>query len=165
MIGPDPLPTTDSPFAEWCWNLPLSAAIRGAPWPFPLLEIFHLGGLVLVFGTVLIVDLRLLGKILHRDSAREIWGELMRWAGIGFGVQLLTGPLLFIANARKFYDSGFFHTKIVLLIFAITFHFVVVRRVSALDSGSTPRRARLAGGLSLALWAAAIVSGLSIELF
>ena len=157
---------TDSPFAEWCWNLPLSIAIRSAPWPFPVLEILHIAGLVLVFGSVLIVDLRLLGVMLRREPGGQVSGDLMRWAWPGFVVQILTGPLLFIANSRKFYDSVFFRSKLALLVLAITFHFVVVRRVSAsVDAGVSPGRARLTGGVSLALWAAVIVSGLSIELF
>ena len=157
---------TDSPFAEWCWNLPLSVAIRSAVWAFPLLEIFHIAGLVLVFGTVLIVDLRLLGVVLRREPGWQISGDLMRWAWPGFGVQILTGPLLFIANSGKFYNSPFFRSKLVLLVLAVTFHFLVVRRVSeSVDADVSPFRARLAGGISLALWAAVIVSGLSIELF
>jgi hypothetical protein len=154
---------SDSPFAEWCWNLPLSIAIRSAPWPFPVLEILHIAGLLLVFGTVLIVDLRLLGMVLRREPGGQVSGDLMRWAWPGFGVQVLTGPLLFIANSRKFYDSGFFRAKLVMLAVAIAFHFIVVRRISAsVEAGG---RARLAGAVSLALWAAVIVSGLSIELF
>jgi hypothetical protein len=164
MISPGS--PTGSPFAEWCWNLPLSIAIRGAAWPFPVLEILHIAGLLLVFGTVLIVDLRLLGRILSREPGWQVSGDLMRWAWPGFALQVLTGPLLFAANSRKFYGSEFFRTKIVLLVLAIAFHFVVVRRVSAsVDAGFSPWRARLAGGVSLALWAAVIVSGLSIELF
>jgi hypothetical protein len=157
---------TDSPFAEWCWNLPLSVAIRSAPWPFPALEILHIVGLLLVFGTVLIVDLRLLGVLLRREPGWQISGDLMRWAWPGFGLQILTGPLLFIANSRKFYDSPFFRAKLVFLVLALAFHFIVVRRVSAsVDAGASPSRARLAGGVSLALWAAVIVSGISIEVF
>ena len=144
----------------------MSVAIRGAPWPFPVLETLHIVGLLLVFGTVLIVDLRLLGAVLRREPGWQVSGDLMRWAWPGFGVQILTGPLLFIANSRKFYDSPFFRSKLVLLVLAIAFHFIVVRRVSAsVDAGVSPPRARLAGGVSLALWAAVIVSGLSIELF
>jgi hypothetical protein len=157
---------SDSPFAEWCWNLPLSVAIRSASWPFPVLEILHIAGLLLIFGTVLIVDLRLLGRVLLREPCWQVSGDLMRWAWPGFALQILTGPLLFIANSRKFYGSGFFRTKIVLLALAIAFHFVVVPRVSAsVDADISPWRGRLAGGLSLVLWAAVIVSGLSIELF
>jgi UPF0716 family protein affecting phage T7 exclusion len=156
----------DSPFAEWCWNLPLSVAIRSAPWPFPALEILHIVGLLLVFGTVLIVDLRLLGVLLRREPGWQISGDLMRWAASGFGVQILTGPLLFIANSRKFYESPFFRAKLVFLVVAIGFHFIVVSRVSAsVDAGASPARARLAGGVSLVLWAAVIVSGISIEVF
>jgi uncharacterized membrane protein len=165
MIGPDPLPT-DSPFAEWCWNLPLSMAIRGTAWAFPVLEILHIAGVVLIFGTVLIVDLRLLGKMLRDEPGWQVSGELMRWAWLGFVVQILTGPLLFIANSRKFYGSGFFRAKIVLLVLAIAFHFVIVRRVSrSVEAGVSPRRGRMAAGVSLVLWAAVIVSGLSIDLF
>ena len=157
---------TDSPFAEWCWNLPASVAIRSAPWPFPALEILHLAGLVLVFGTVLIVDLRLLGVLLRREPGWQVAGDLMRWSWPGFVLQLLTGPFLFAANARKFFDSPFFRAKLVLLVVAVSFHFVVVRRVSAsVDAGISPRRAQIAGGVSLALWAAVIVTGVSIELF
>jgi hypothetical protein len=153
---------TDSPFAEWCWNLPVSVAIRSAPWPFPALEILHIVGLVLVFGTVLIVDLRLLGVILRREPAWQISADLMGWAWPGFALQILTGPLLFVANSRKFYDSPFFRCKLVLLVLAVAFHFTVVRRVGAsIDAGV----ARWAGGVSLALWAAVILSGVSIELF
>jgi hypothetical protein len=93
---------TDSSFAEWCWNLPVSVAIRGAPWPFPALEILHIVGLILVFGTVLLVDLRLLGVLLRREPAWQISADLMRWAWPGFALQVLTGPLLFVANSRKF---------------------------------------------------------------
>ena len=153
---------TDSPFAEWCWNLPVIVAIRGAPWPFPALEVLHIVGLVLVFGTVLIVDLRLLGVLLRQEPAWQISVDLMPWAWQGFALQILTGPLLFVANSRKFYDSPFFRAKIVLLVVAIAFHFIIVRRVSAsIDAGV----ARWAGGVSLALWAAVILSGVSIELF
>ena len=119
-----------------------------------------------MFGNVLIVDLRLLGVILRRDPGWQVSGDLMRWAWLGFGIQLLTGPLLFIANSRKFYDSPFFRSKLVLLAVAIAFHYKVVRRVSAsVDADATPRRARLAAGLSLALWGAMILAGFSIELF
>lgn len=153
---------TDSPFAEWCWNLPVSVAIRGAPWPFPALEILHIVGLILVFGTVLILDLRLLGVLLRREPAWQISADLTRWAWPGFALQLLTGPLLFVANSRKFCDSPFFRCKLVLLVLAVAFHFTVVRRVSAsIDAGV----ARWTGGVSLALWAAVILSGVSIELF
>jgi hypothetical protein len=144
----------------------VSVAIRSAPWPFPALEILHIAGLLLVFGTVLIVDLRLLGILLRREPGWQISGDLTRWAWPGFAIQVLTGPLLFVANSRKFYDSPFFRAKLVLLVLAILFHFLVVRRVSAsVDAGASPPAARLAGAVSLGLWAAVIVSGISIEVF
>ena len=62
----------------------------------------------------------------------------------------------------KLFASPFFRCKLVLLVLAVAFHFTVVRRVSAsIDAGV----ARWAGGVSLVLWAAVILSGVSIELF
>ena len=56
--------------------------------------------------------------------------------------------------------------RLTFLVFAIAFQFVAVQRVTrSVNAGSSSRQARLAGGFSLALWAAVIVSGLSIELF
>ena len=131
-----------------------------------MLEILHIAGFLLVFGTVLIVDLRLLALVLRRDPGWQVWGDLLRWAWPGFGVQLMTGPLLFIANSRKFYDNPFFRWKLVLLVLAVGFQYTFVRRVcTSVDACAAPRQTKVAGGTSLAVWAAMILAGFSIELF
>ena len=114
-------------------------------------------------GTVLIVDLRLLGLILDRDPALELFTDLTRWAGLGLAVQILSGPLLFIADAEKLSTSIFFRSKLALLALAIAFQFTIVRKAA---SGDLSRhRPKFAAGASLALWSAAIVSGFAIRLF
>lgn len=154
---------TFSPFVEWCWNLPLSGAIRGTSWAYPTIEIFHLAGMILLLGTVLIVDLRLLGRILKGNPDFELFTGLSRWAGLGFAVLVVSGPLLFIADAEKLSTSIFFRSKLVLLALAIALQFTIVRK--AASGGARRHRAKFAAGASLALWGAAIVSGFAIRLF
>ena len=48
-------------FFQWCYDTPLGETIRESTWLFPLIEAFHLLGLALTVGSLLIVDLRLLG--------------------------------------------------------------------------------------------------------
>jgi len=47
------------PFFQWCYQTAIGEAIRESLWLFPLIEAFHLVGLGLTAGAVLIVDLRL----------------------------------------------------------------------------------------------------------
>ena len=49
------------PYFQWCYNTPIGEGIRNSTWLFPVIEAFHLLGLGLTAGAVLVVDLRLLG--------------------------------------------------------------------------------------------------------
>src|SRR5262249_13231499 len=77
---------------------------------------------------------------------------------------LASGALLFYANPTPRFQNLFFRAKMTMLALAAinawAFHRTVYRRVADWDRDPVPpRRARVAGGLALALWAAAIMSG------
>ena len=150
-------------FFEWCEKSPLAEAMRSVPWRFPLVEIFHLAGMVVLLGTVLIVDLRLLGVVLRRQPAWEVAGDLAPWGWAGLGAQLVTGPLLFLAEATKRYQSPSFRFKMALLAVAIVFHFTIYRKAStSRDAARGPLRGRLTACLSLALWFGVVLAGLLV---
>ena len=54
-------------FIEWCQYNALSQFMRSAKWPYPSVEILHIAGLILVFGSMLILNLRIFGRILRRE--------------------------------------------------------------------------------------------------
>jgi hypothetical protein len=131
---------------------------------YPLVESIHVLTLCLFVGMAAMLDLRLLGWTMRRVPVSEASARLLPWMRIGFAVMVMTGALLFYAIPVRSYQSIFFRIKITLLILAGVnawiFHATVHRRVAEWDRDPVaPRRARVAGALSLVLWAFIVVSG------
>src|SRR5215475_3537307 len=59
------------PFFQWCENSAVGEAIRGSSWLFPVIESFHLLGLAVIGGAILVVDLRLCGLGLRRQPVAQ----------------------------------------------------------------------------------------------
>ena len=115
-------------------------------------QIIHLIGLTLLVGTIMMVDLTLLGVGVKRHSAAEVAGELAPWTLAGLAIMLLTGPLNLASEAMRCYDSSFFWIKMGLFAAALVFHFTVHRRVVAAEPPVSRFQAGLVGSVSLALW-------------
>jgi hypothetical protein len=149
----------------WAWleGLPLAAHI-GETWWFPLLESLHVVGVTLVFGSLLMVDLRLLGLAARTYAASRISKELVPWTWAAFVLSLITGIGLFMTRAGHYAENIAFQLKMLALLFAginmAVFHFGVLRRVANWDNSvATPVGAKLAGGLSLIFWASVMLAG------
>ena len=141
--------------------------MRESLWIFDLTETTHTLGIVLVAGTIMLVDLRLLGLGLRREPVSDIVSRIVPWTLSGFALMFFTGTWLFASEASKLYSSPAFRIKLVLLslagLNALIFHLTVYRRASEWDAMSvTPVRARLAGLFSLLLWMGIIAAGRAI---
>src|SRR6266446_5002157 len=66
-------------FFQWCYSTPIGEGIRNSTWLFPVIEAFHLLGLGLTAGAVLVVDFRLLGVGLRKQSAAQLWANTQPW--------------------------------------------------------------------------------------
>ena len=148
-------------FATWCQHTAIAEAIRSAPWPFPVIEIFHIAGMVVVFGTVLILNLRVFGLILRGEPVSQIAQDLTPLTLTGLGVQFASGSLMFIVSAMKFTENALFGIKIVLVIAAVAYHFGIHRNL-AISKDAHPGRLRLSAAVSLVLWAGVVLVGLDI---
>jgi len=148
-------------FATWCQHTAIAEAIRSAPWPFPVIEIFHIAGMVVVFGTVLILNLRVFGLILRGEPVSQIAQDLTPLTLTGLGVQFASGSLMFIVSAMKFTENALFGIKIVLVIAAVAYHFGIHRNL-AISKDTQPGRLRLSAAVSLILWAGVVLVGLDI---
>jgi len=148
-------------FLEASW---LATTIRESLLLFPLIESIHVFGLALIFGTITIVDLRLLGVAsAHRPFSR-IASDILKWTWTAFAITVLTGALMFITNAPVYYHNSYFRAKMLLLALSginmLAFELTTGRRVHRWDTASpTPRSARLAAALSLTMWIAIIFLG------
>lgn len=157
---------TSVPFPEfWNWiqALPLSEHI-GFTWWFPFLESLHVLGVGLVVGSILMVDLRLLGKTALSIPASRMTREMIRWTWGAFVLAVITGLGLFMTRAAAYIENPAFQIKLVLLMLAgcnmAWFQFRTLRHVDQWDTASTPpQAARIAGGASLLLWIGVIFAG------
>lgn len=144
------------------WSV--SDSIRANVSAFPMLESLHVLAITMVFGTILIVDLRLLGFASHRRSAQKLIVELLPYTWVAFAVAVVTGALLFASNALSYAHNTQFLLKMVAIAAAginmAIFHMTAHRRIAVWDETlPPPTAARLAGASSLALWVLVIFLG------
>jgi len=131
----------------------IGEAIRDSTWLFPFIEAFHLVGLAVVGGAVLLVDFRLLGLGLRRQPVAELARDAQPWLIGGVVFMIGSGVPLFLAEAIKCYYSFAFWTKMAALALAIIFSFTVRRRVAlAGEARVTPFWMRVVGATSILLW-------------
>jgi len=124
------------------------------PW-FAHLEIWHIVSLFMIGGTLLLTNLRLLGVGLTSEPPSVIEKNTRLWLNIGvFGV-LASGVLIGFANAEKLYGSPAFTVKMVGLLAAIIFTYVVCLP-TARNEGRAGPVARLGAVLAIAIWLAAL---------
>ena len=152
---------------QWLEKTPAAAAMRDSLWTFDITETIHTLGIILVAGTIMLVDLRLLGLGLRREPVSHVVSRVVPWTLSGFGLMFLTGGWLFSAEATKLYHSPAFRIKMVLLslagLNALIFHLTIYRRSAEWDGMPVaPLRARLAGLASLVLWVGIIAAGRAI---
>jgi hypothetical protein len=151
-------------FCQWIQNTDSSTALRESTYLFPIIETTHVLGLSLSVGLLVVSDLRLIGVGMRRRPASEIFRQLAPWMLAGFAIMFATGLLLFWSQALKAYNSMFFRAKICLLVLAgvnaAVYHLTIYRRMNEWENKLVPPpQARLAGWLSLIIWAGIIAAG------
>ncbi|SEU14596.1 Predicted membrane protein [Pseudomonas sp. NFR09] len=152
------------PLLQTLQDTPVAAFIRESGSVFPLLESVHVIGIAIVYGTIAVVDLRLLGVASHRRSALKLIQDLLPYTWVAFVVCVMTGLLMFCANGTTYVQNTAFLWKMGLLVLAGlnmgAFHLGAFRRIGEWDTTlPPPSQARVAGFSSLALWAGVIFLG------
>ncbi len=144
-------------------RLPLAIAMRQELWLYPAVEIVHILGFVTLVGSILVLDLRLLG-LTRGLPVRALARHVLPWS---FGALLLivpTGLLMFVAHAGDLIGNTAFILKMGLLfcaaINAAIFHVGVFRTAVAWDSGvAVPVAAKMHAAISLLIWIGVIACG------
>jgi hypothetical protein len=135
--------------------------LQGVESVFYLSETLHFVGLCLLLGALLLVDLRLLGPWRSGRSADTF--PFMRWAVIGFGINAITGFVMFGADPYNYRTNSAFHIKLILIALAglklVWFAAFERRRVLALADGAEAELGtKISAALSLAQWFAIIIA-------
>jgi len=131
----------------------MGETIRSSLWLFPIVEAFHLVGLAVIGGAVLVVDFRLLGLGLRNHPVSRLARDMQPWVLGSVVVMILSGVPLFVSEAIKCYYSFAFWTKMTALLLAIIFTFTVRRVVAAAPDGRFgPGSQKAVAITSLVLW-------------
>jgi hypothetical protein len=91
-------------------NNPLAAAIRGesepiqiTTWFFPIIETLHVLSIAVVFGSIFMVDIRLLGLAERDSTVSQVSREILPYTWTAFGCAALSGSLLFLSKADQYF--------------------------------------------------------------
>jgi len=142
----------------------LADAVRENDLLFPLIESVHVLAICLVVGSIMAVDLRLLGVAWVKRPVSGVTRGILPLTWGAFLVAVASGFLMFMSNATKYLGNGFFVAKLCLIAAAginmLVFHFISARDQRRWDSQARlPLSVRLAGGLSMLIWIAVVACG------
>jgi hypothetical protein len=155
---------------QWLQHESIGTSIRESVWTFPLIETIHLLALAFSVGIIVLVDLRLIGVAMKDQPVTEVFERLQPMALKGFAINVVTGLILFWSEPMRCYNSSFFRAKLMMLFIlgvnAVLFSATTYKSVAAWDKAViTPTPARIAGWLSLVLWAGVIIAGRAIAYY
>ena len=143
--------------------LPFARMMRESLWAYPIVETIHIVGFVILVGSVVMFDLRVLGLSKHL-SVRGLSRHLLPWSVAALALIVPTGFLMFTAHATDFLGNGTFQLKMALLmtagINAVMFRTGPYQSVTHWDVGTrAPLAAQASVAASIVLWIAIISCG------
>lgn len=162
-------PPSGPAWLVWLELTGLGEMMRKSEWMYPIVEIFHIVGFVVLVGAALMFDLRVLG-FGRGLSVTTLARHLLRWSWLGLLLVVPAGFMMFTAHATEFATNPAFLLKLGLLAAAAAnvafFHLVPYRTVRVWDvAGDAPPAARAAAFLSIAVWISVISCGRLIAYF
>ena len=144
-------------------GLAIAKAMRENLWLYPSVEIVHIAGFVILVGSVLMFDLRVLG-ISKQVPVRGLARHLLPWSLAALVLIVPSGLAMFAAHANDFIANRAFQLKMALLLAAgmnaAIFHTGPYRTVAEWDTGvAAPLGARVSVAFSIAIWFSIIACG------
>ena len=131
--------------------------VRSSLWLFPVIQSFHLIGLGILGGAVVVGDLRLMGILMRTESTRYVIRVTRPWFNFGLFILIITGIPLFLSEAVKCYYSRAFWIKISCLLLGTLF-FYFIRNPTVLSKDEN-FMIKILGFVSFSLW---VVTALSL---
>ncbi|MGZ3343807.1 MAG: hypothetical protein ACXU82_04180 [Caulobacteraceae bacterium] len=139
---------------------PVGDFIASSAWAFPTIECFHVIAIAVVFGTVAIMDLRLLGLASKTNAVTELSRDTLVWTWGAFLVAAITGTLLLVSKIHVYAREPWLYAKMFLILAAginmAIFHLVTWKTIGHWDKGPPPTAAKIAGFTSLGLWSVVV---------
>jgi len=141
------------PMFKWFDGSAMGNWVRDSRWIFPAIEAVHIVALALLFGAILLLNLRLLGLTLKNKPVAQLARELAPWILVSLIIILSSGVLLFASEAMKAYASVPFQVKMLFLFAAMIFHYTLYWKLTrSSDAAIGVVWGKLAAIVSILLW-------------
>lgn len=153
----------DHPLA-WMPETALADWIISYAWTWPALESIHFVSLCVLFGSIMVVDLRLVGLL--REPMVATSRRLAAIALAAFGMNLTTGVMFLFGNTFKYVDNPAFELKLALILLAgINALYFRFRLGPVIESSRVTRASVVVGCVSLLAWSGVIICGRMITFY
>ena len=152
-------------FAAWLEATSVAQFMQASDWAFPAVEIVHVMAIVLVYGVIAVVDLKLVGLAGKSRRYADLAADSLHWVWGAFVIAVLTGGLMFASQPNEYLANSYFLAKMVFIAFAgvnmlvMEFYTSRNRHEWGIEPKAIPVAARLAGTLSLTFWTVVVVCG------
>src|SRR5450755_2361244 len=113
------------PFLAFLQTNAIADLLNSSEWVFPAAECFHIVFFAMALGTIMVVDLRLLGLAFRRTAPAKLLQETSIWTIIGLAVSILAGLVLFLSDPRMYSYNQSFRFKVTMLVVAILYNYTV----------------------------------------
>ena len=137
---------------------PSTNPLNNNEWSFPVFECIHIAMFAMSIGTIAVVDFRLLGLILKRQTPLELLKATSLWTLIGLIVVITTGLVIFSSDPERYYYHPAMRYKLIALVVAIVYNYTIHRK--AIFSKAGPLVSGLVAAVSLLLWISIVFAGI-----
>jgi hypothetical protein len=148
---------------RWLQDNSFIALINGTAWTAAATEIVHYFSMFILVGSMVIVDLRVLGLVGRRQDASQLADRLFPWIWVSFALNFLSGFIMFAGSATAYYRNDIFYDKLGVVLLAIVANIIVQQKVRKWNQlPAMPAWAKLIAVVSIGLWIGAIVAGVEV---
>jgi hypothetical protein len=152
-----------NPVLDWMQTTWLNHLALDYTWTWPICESLHFIGMSLLFGSILVMDLRLLG-LQHAAISSLTVHRLLPMAFLGFGINLATGIVFCFGDPHRYAINISFQLKMVCVLLAgLNALLYAVKVAPALaeipPNAATPPIAKAVGAASILLWTCVLCFG------
>jgi hypothetical protein len=139
---------------------PSTNPLNNNEWAFPLAECLHIAAMALSIGTIALVDIRLLGIGMRRQTAAQLVADTELWTLAGLAIAITSGLVIFSSDPLPYLRNRPFLFKMIALPVGIAYNYTIHRKVACGNPSSFA--GKLVGGISLALWCSMVAAGIFI---
>jgi uncharacterized membrane protein len=148
---------------RWLQGNSFIAAIDGTAWTAAVTEVVHYFSMFILVGSMVIVDLRVLGLVGRRQDATQLADRLFPWMWASLALNFLSGFIMFAGSATAYYRNDIFYDKVGVILVALIANLIVQQKLRKWNQlPAMPAFAKLIAVISIGLWIGAIIAGVEV---